>query len=177
MFDTLFGLGNMTALAGWSLLALLPRWRGLAQAVAGLAIPALLALAYTVLVGVWWSRAEGGFGSIEQVRALFGSTPVLVAGWFHYLAFDLFVGAWISREAQREGIAHLLVVPLLVLTFLFGPIGYLGFVALRATRRCTWMNKASAGLARHWSGFAAREPVLVTSGLLFLAAMVPTGLA
>lgn len=119
----LFGLGSSLALVGWLFLAILPTWRGLAQRVAGLAIPALLALAYTVLIGLWWSRGTGGFNSIEEVRALFTSTPLLVAGWLHYLAFDLLICAFISREAQREAIPHLIVLPLLFLTLMFGPIG------------------------------------------------------
>jgi Domain of unknown function (DUF4281) len=182
MLDQLFGLGNIAAIAGWALLILLPRWRGVAQSVAGIAIPALLSLAYAVLIGVWWSRAEGGFGSIEAVRALFGSAPVLVAGWFHYLAFDLFVGAWISRDAQREGISHAFVLPLLVLTFLVGPIGYLGYLGLRTAWRAGTIRAAdgpslSARISRLWHGFAAREPVLVATGLGFLLVMIPTGIA
>jgi hypothetical protein len=182
MLDQLFGLGNIAAMAGWVLLILLPRWRGIAQSVAGIGIPALLSLAYTVLISVWWSRAEGGFGSIEAVRALFGSAPVLVAGWFHYLAFDLFVGAWISREAQREGISHVFVLPLLVLTFLFGPIGYLGYLGLRTAWRAGNIGPAarpslSARISQLWLGFAGREPVLVATGIVFLLAMIPTGIA
>lgn len=182
MLDQLFALGNMTAIAGWALLVLLPRWRGIAQAIAGIAIPGLLSLAYTVLIAVWWSRAEGGFGSIEEVRALFGSTPVLVAGWFHYLAFDLFVGAWISREAHREGISHAFVLPLLAFTFLFGPIGYLGYLGLRTAWRAgnIWPATGpsrSTRIGRLWLGFAGREPVLVATGLAFLLAMIPTGIA
>jgi hypothetical protein len=182
MLDQLFGLGNMAAMAGWVLLILLPRWRGIAQSVAGIAIPALLSLAYTVLISVWLSRAEGGFGSIEAVRVLFGSAPVLVAGWFHYLAFDLFVGAWISREAQREGISHAFVLPLLVLTFLLGPIGYLGYLGLRTAWRAGNIGPAagpslSARISQLWLGFAGREPLLVATGIVFLLAMIPTGIA
>ena len=187
MLDQLFALGNTAAIAGWALLILLPRWRGIAQAVAGIAIPGLLSLAYAVLVAVWWSRAEGGFGSIAEVRALFESTPVLVAGWFHYLAFDLFVGAWIAREARHEGVAHVFVVPLLVLTFLFGPIGYLFYLGLRAAWRAGTIGPATgtsmaapslaARIGRLWHGFASRAPALVATGLAFLLALVPTGIA
>jgi len=46
---------------------------------------------------------------------------------------DLFVGAWIARTARAEGFAHLLVLPCLVLTYLFGLAGLLVFTALRAT--------------------------------------------
>ena len=54
-----------------------------------------------------------------------------LAGWVHFLAFDLFVGAWITRTARAEGISHWLVLPCLVLTFLFGPAGFLAFTLLR----------------------------------------------
>jgi hypothetical protein len=64
---------------------------------------------------------------------LFTDPAIALAGWLHYLAFDLFVGAWITRTAQAARIPHLLILPCLVLTFLFGPAGFLAFTALRAT--------------------------------------------
>ena len=82
----------------------------------------------------FWSRAPGGFGSLGEVMALFTMPEIALAGWIHYLAFDLFVGAWEVRTARREGIAFLLVLPCLVLTFLFGPAGFLVFLMLRAAR-------------------------------------------
>ena len=66
--------------------------------------------------------------------ALFTMPEIALAGWIHYLAFDLLVGAWEVRTARREGIAFLLVLPCLALTFLFGPAGFLAFSALRAAR-------------------------------------------
>jgi hypothetical protein len=68
------------------------------------------------------------------VSALFGHRGLLLAGWLHYLAFDLFVGAWEVREARRVGLPHWLILPALALTFLFGPLGLLVFLALRAAR-------------------------------------------
>ena len=75
---------------------------------------------------------------------LFTSPEIALAGWIHYLAFDLFVGAWEVRTARREGIAFLLVLPCLALTFLFGPAGFLVFSMLRAAR-ATQLNVAEAG--------------------------------
>ena len=60
---------------------------------------------------------------------------LLTAGWLHYLAFDLFVGAWIAERAAALGLPHLVVLPLLALTFLFGPAGLLAFAVLSAFRR------------------------------------------
>ena len=125
-----FSAGNMMALVGWATLALLPGWHG-TQIVAGLALPAVFALAYAVLIIGALGATDGGFGSIEAVRDLFADDRALVAGWLHYLAFDLFVGVWQVREARRLGIPHLLVLPCLVLTFLLGPVGWLAFLVLR----------------------------------------------
>ncbi len=130
--DTLFQIANPLALAGWILLALspfAPRW---ADRVAGTAIPLTLSVGYTALVLVHWAGAEGGFGSLSDVQALFRSPGVALAGWVHYLAFDLFVGAWATRAARADGIPHLVMLPVLALTFLFGPAGFAAFLTLRA---------------------------------------------
>lgn len=128
----LFQLTGPIAILGWLALALAPFAPRLTDAIAALAIPALLSVAYTALILVHWSDAPGGFDSLANVMALFTDPAVALAGWVHYLAFDLFVGAWITRTARAEGINHLLILPCLVLTFLFGPAGFLSFIALRA---------------------------------------------
>jgi hypothetical protein len=132
--DMLFQIASSLAVTGWLVLAcswLVPTW---AERVAGLVVPVLLSIAYAGLVLAFWSRAPGGFGTLDEVMALFTSPEIALAGWIHYLAFDLFVGAWEVRTARREGIAFLLVLPCLALTFLFGPAGFLVFSMLRAAR-------------------------------------------
>ena len=66
------------------------------------------------------------------MRQLFTSDWALLAGWMHYLAFDLFVGAWIAAETERRGLTRLVLIPVLPLTFLFGPAGFLLFCILRS---------------------------------------------
>jgi Domain of unknown function (DUF4281) len=131
--DALFQFTGPPAILGWLALILSPLAPRAADAVAAVAIPALLSVAYTALILVHWSAAPGGFGSLAEVMALFTSPALALAGWVHYLAFDLFVGAWIARTARAERIPHLLILPCLVLTFLFGPAGFLAFTALRAS--------------------------------------------
>ncbi|MFM7446101.1 MAG: ABA4-like family protein, partial [Tabrizicola sp.] len=104
-----------------------------AQVVSAMAIPLLLALAYTGLILAFWWEAPGGFGSLPEVQALFTHPHIALAGWVHYLAFDLFVGSWEVRTARAEGIPHWAVIPCLILTFLFGPAGLLAFAILRFT--------------------------------------------
>lgn len=130
--ETMFQIANMTALGGWLVLLASPFIPKLSDMVSGLAIPVLLGAAYAGLILAFWGGAEGGFDSLDNVASLFATKELLLAGWIHYLAFDLFVGAWEVRTARAERIPFLLVVPCLLLTFLFGPVGLLLFLALRA---------------------------------------------
>jgi len=135
--DTVFSIASTLALLGWVALIASPpsaQWSLGARRFAGRVLPLAFALAYVAMFVLHW-RGEGGFGSIAEVRALFDIPGVLVAGWLHYLAFDLFVGAWIAERAAALGLPHWQVVPVLLLTFLFGPAGFLAFVLLRAARR------------------------------------------
>lgn len=129
--DAIFQTANLVILLGWAALLASPFFPRIADRIAALLIPGLLAVAYVGLVLAFWGRSEGGFGSLDEVQKLFQSREVLLAGWLHYLAFDLFVGAWIVREARRAGLPFLLMLPALPLTFLFGPAGFLLFLGLR----------------------------------------------
>ena len=75
----------------------------------------------------------------------FSDPQAIVIGWAHYLAFDLWVGAWIAEDAGDRGVApHLLLVPILLLTFLAGPLGLLVYLLVRAARRQRAAAPASA---------------------------------
>lgn len=131
--DQLFQLANPLALLGWLALLLSPLAPRAAQWMSAAAIPLVLSLAYAGLVLAFWWEAPGGFGSLPEVQALFTNPHIALAGWLHYLAFDLFLGAWEVRTARAEGIPHWMVIPCLILTFLFGPAGLLAFAILRFT--------------------------------------------
>jgi len=132
---TAFSLSGLLAMLGWAglLLSLFVKpARTYARTAAAIVIPALLGVAYILLIQEGMRAAEGGgFGSIAEVRALFANDSALAAGWLHYLAFDLFVGCWIVREGSLSGVPALLLIPCLALTFLFGPAGLLLFLILR----------------------------------------------
>ena len=98
---------------------------------------------YLYLIVRYMGPGEGGFGSLSDVRQLFSHDHLLLAGWIHYLAFDLFIGSWEVRDAQRLGIPHLWVVPCLLATFLFGPLGLLAYLGLRAVKGRGWIDEAA----------------------------------
>ena len=130
--DSLLTIANTAVLPGWLLLIVAPRWKYSARLVSSVLIPALLAIAYAWLVSVGWGEAEGDMDTISGIQSFFETREILVAGWIHYLAFDLFVGSWQVREAQRVGMPHWAVLPCLLLTLMFGPAGLLLFFLVRA---------------------------------------------
>lgn len=135
--NVIFSLANGLALLSWLALIGSPPsapWTTRVWFLSGRAVPVVLSVGYLVMFALNW-RGEGGFGSPAEVRALFDVPGVLVAGWMHYLAFDLFVGVWIASRSQQIGLPHLAVIPLLLLTFMLGPVGLLAFVIIRSLRR------------------------------------------
>jgi hypothetical protein len=91
----------------------------------------LFAIVYVGIVVTTFGRTPGGFSTLEGVATLFSNPWALLAGWIHYLAFDLLIGTWEVRDAREQGLSHLFLVPCLVLTFLFGPAGWLLYRTVR----------------------------------------------
>jgi hypothetical protein len=132
--EPLFSVANTVALLGWGLLVVAPRWRVTQAIILSGALPLLLAVAYALLIGSHYfgpHASEGGFNSLAEVAALFRDPWGLLAGWVHYLCFDMGIGIWESLDARRRGVPHLLLVPCLLLTFLFGPVGLLLYSLVR----------------------------------------------
>ena len=132
--ETLFSLCSMTAVVGWLVLAIFPRQRWSAPLVTGVLIPALLSVVYLVLIATHVGSSKGDFQSLAGVAMLFSDPYVLLAGWVHYLAFDLFVGSFEVRDVQRVGISHFVVLPCLFFTFMLGPIGFLLYLVVRGVK-------------------------------------------
>ncbi|ANK14252.1 hypothetical protein A9D12_09495 [Erythrobacter neustonensis] len=119
----------MLALIAWIALAVLPRWPALLSAVLYLGV-GLLCFIYAagligVLTGVIANTGGGGadFSTIAGVRAIFATDAGVTIGWTHYLAFDLFAGLWIARDADAKGISRFIQAPILLATLMAGPLG------------------------------------------------------
>lgn len=135
----LFQYASTVAMLCWIALALQPaRVAPLLRFV----VPAAMAVLYIWALVSSPKNPDAGFGSLAQVKALFTQDRTVLAGWVHYLAFDLFIGCWEVMDAKERGVSHWLVVPCLFLTFMFGPAGLLLYFALRAvaSRRLASLN-------------------------------------
>jgi hypothetical protein len=129
--EQVFSLANAIAALSWLLLAVLPGRHWVTDIVTGKAIPMVFGGLYVAIIVATFGGAEGGFSTLDGVARLFSNPWLLLAGWVHYLAFDLLVGTWEARDARERGVPHLLLVPCLFLTFMFGPAGWLLYLAVR----------------------------------------------
>ena len=141
-WEQTFGLANIWAMICWAVLALAPKREAVIVPVfyAG---AGLLALSYAVLIacllgGMIDGGAGGGggtpdFTTLAGVQALFDSQGGATIGWIHYLAFDLFVGIWVARNADRHGYHRVVQIPILFFVFMAGPLGLAMYLLLRLT--------------------------------------------
>ena len=137
MWPTLFTITNVLAMAAWVILIGLPR-KPLAHSAVLYVGVGLLCLIYTscfaaVLTGAVSQglSSEGDLMSVEGVRAFFSTDAGVVIGWTHYLAFDLFTGLWIARDADAKGFSRLFQIPFLAMTYVAGPVGLLAWLIVR----------------------------------------------
>lgn len=133
----LFSALNILALAGWIIMiagVLLSR-PFLRDSVAGTWIPVILSTAYAALIIFFFGQSEGGFDTLDNVQRLFTNPWVALGGWVHYLAFDMFMGSRIARQTAEFGLPRWILIGLLPLTFLFGPMGYLAFEAIKVFQK------------------------------------------
>ena len=134
LFETIYIVANAAALLSWFALIALPRWRLLTAGIQWGTVLGLSVL-YATLIALFFIRKESGSVlSLAEVQALFQSQIAALAGWVHYLAFDLFVGLWIAKRADQIGISRLAQAPVLLLAMVFAPIGLLVFHGVLAAK-------------------------------------------
>lgn len=136
--DSLFRIASTVAMAGWVVLALAPLNRRLAVLTARLLVAVLCGGYAAMLIhALATGRVSPGasFTSLDGVMALLRTREAFLAGWVHYLAFDLFTGAWEAETAPAARVPHAVLLVCLVLTLMAGPVGLLAYLLVRAARQ------------------------------------------
>jgi hypothetical protein len=141
----LFSLSNLLVLPFWGLLILLPRWRWTGRIMRSPFVSATPALLYAALVlprlGTIWPAVARP--TLTGIATLLGSPEGATIAWVHFLAFDLFVGRWIYLDSQERRLSPLLTAPVLFLTLMFGPLGFLIYLVIRAVATSREAGKSS----------------------------------
>jgi hypothetical protein len=131
-----FSIASMIAIPMWILMIFLSKWKVTRILIDFKVIP--LALAFIYMIYIFKALQIGGmmdFGSLKSVMALFTEENAVLAGWVHYLAFDLLIGMWMLDQNKELRINQLIMAPCLFLTFMLGPIGFLLFMIIKSLRQ------------------------------------------
>lgn len=130
--SALFEISSLFAGIGWIVVIFIsPYWKDFDKFLTGVII-ALLALVYTWLNFSNFSPdILKNFSSLEGVMKIYQNPELVTAGWVHFLVFDLFAAVWIKKNSLDKGIGHAWILPSLVFTCIFGPLGYLLYLLTR----------------------------------------------
>lgn len=132
--SSIFSFANSFVLLGWILLIFLPKWKH-TQTIILNGIILLFSILYAYLL---FKDIEtfslASFSTLANVKVLFQNDNAVAVGWLHYLAFDLFVGAYIVKKSQELQISRWLYTLPLPFIFMFGPVDYLLFFIIKTIK-------------------------------------------
>ncbi|MFT7186094.1 MAG: hypothetical protein ACI84K_001484 [Pseudohongiellaceae bacterium] len=140
MKDTLssvFTFQNRFVMIGWLALVCLPFWAYMPMVVMAIVLVISAVYAYLILFGRRFDDRDRrphykDFASLSGVVKMFTNRRVSLAGWLHFLAFDLLVGLFIVLDSQHHDISHFMILPILFLTLMIGPAGLITYFIFRA---------------------------------------------
>jgi hypothetical protein len=138
MYATLFELASL-AIIGWIPLIVAPTWSGSRRLAESAFFPIYISVLYAFGVGALLTELGPGFiadfGTAEGVARLLARQEIAWVAWLHILAFDQVIALLMYREnMQRRYVPVAVQSALLLLTLMFGPLGYLAFVTIRVAR-------------------------------------------
>jgi hypothetical protein len=134
MSETLFQVSNILVLPFWLLMIVLPHWRWTRRIIGSPWIAAPTALIYAVLVLPSMATLLPALAqpTLADIAALLGTPEVAAIAWAHFLTFDLLAGRWAYLDSRARKISAWIMAPVLLLTFLLGPLGFLLYLLVRS---------------------------------------------
>ncbi len=131
-----FSIANITAFFMWILMIVLPKWKATRFLIDYKVIPIILSLVYAFyIIQSILTGPSMDFGSLQAVMHLFTVEQAVLAGWLHYLVFDMLVGMWMLDKNKSLKIHQAIMALCLIGTFMMGPVGFLLFMAVRALKK------------------------------------------
>jgi len=128
-FENIYLWTNLGVLPFWFLLFLAPNSRTTKIFVNSIILPLFLGTVYAYIIYQAILTNESFFDifnlyiSLDNLYTVFSTESFLLAFWIHFLALNLFLGSWVSRDAVKYNISKKLVIVPLILIYFIGPLG------------------------------------------------------
>ena len=128
-FENIYLWTNFGILPFWLMLIILPNSKFTQFFVNSIILPLILSTIYIYIIYLIILLDESIFDvfklylSLDNLYTVFATETFLLIFWIHFLALNLFLGCWVSRDAMKYNISRGLVFMPLILIYFTGPLG------------------------------------------------------
>ena len=135
--ENIYLWANFAILPFWLMLMIIPNSKFTQFFVNSIILPLILSATYIYIIYQAILMDEPIFDvfklylSLDNLYILFATESFLLVFWLHFIALNLFLGSWISRDGIKYNIPRSLVFLPLILVYLTGPLGLVFYWIIR----------------------------------------------
>ena len=135
--ENIYLWANFAILPFWLMLMIIPNSKFTQFFVNSIILPLILSATYIYIIYQAVLTNEPIFDvfklylSLDNLYILFATESFLLVFWLHFIALNLFLGSWISRDGIKYNIPRSLVFLPLILVYLTGPLGLVFYWIIR----------------------------------------------
>ena len=136
-FETIYLWANFGVLPFWLMLIFIPNSKVTQIFVNSVILPLTLAAAYVYTIYQTILLDEPIFDifrlylNLDSLYTIFATESFLLVFWLHFLALNLFLGSWVSRDGVKYNMPRSLVFIPLILIYFSGPVGLILYWLMR----------------------------------------------
>ena len=136
-FENIYLWTNFGVLPFWFMLIIIPNSRITQLFVNSIVLPLILATAYVYVIYQAILLDEPVFDvlklylSLDNLYTVFATENFLLIFWIHFLALNLFLGSWVSRDGIKYNMSRSVITIPLILIYFTGPLGLVLYWLLR----------------------------------------------
>ena len=136
-FENIYLCITFGVLPFWLMLIFIPGSKITQILVNSVIIPLLISVAYVYLIYKMIILDEAIFDifrlylGLDDLYALFSTETFLLVFWLHFVAINIFVGSWMSKDSLKYNISKKIVFIPLLLVYFSGPLGLAIYWMLR----------------------------------------------
>ena len=128
-FENIYLYSSFGVLPFWLLLIFIPNSKITQIFVSSIILPIILSTAYiyvlyqSILLDEPFFDVFKLYLSIDNLYTTFATESFLLFFWIHFLALNLFLGSWVSKDSIKYNITRKIIFFPLILIYFSGPIG------------------------------------------------------
>ena len=136
-FENIYLWASFGVLPFWLMLIFIPNSRITQIFVNSVILPLILSATYIYVIYQTILLEESIFEifilylSLDNLYAIFATESFLLIFWLHFLALNLFLGSWVSRDAVKYSMSRGLIIIPLILIYFAGPLGLVLYWMIR----------------------------------------------